>query len=63
MEQEEDEVTVDILLGCADHFDAFNRALEGARAAADTLGHDQKLLLATIAFPVSIAERQGPMWA
>ena len=36
--QEADEVTVDVLLGCREHHDAFQRALDGARAAADTLG-------------------------
>jgi hypothetical protein len=60
--QEADEVTVDILLGCAEHALAFDRALEGARAAADTLGHDQKLLLADICFP-STNHKKGPLWA
>ena len=46
--QEADEVTVDILLGCREHREAFDRALDGARAAADVLGHDQKLLLADV---------------
>jgi len=59
--QEADEVTVDILLGCKEHYDAFHRALEGARAAADTLGHDQKLLLADLCFP-RIDDRKGPLW-
>lgn len=59
--QEADEVTVDILLGCKEHHDAFNRALEGARAAADTLGHTQKLLLADILIP-NINNRKGPLW-
>ena len=57
--QEADEVTVDILLGCREHFEAFERALEGARATADTIGHDQKLLLSTIVFPVSVDDRRG----
>ena len=59
--QEADEVTVDILLGCREHSDAFQRALEGARAAADTLGHDQKLLLADVVMP-DISSRRGPLW-
>src|ERR1019366_7259717 len=49
--QEADEVTVDILLGCSEHHDAFTRALEGAQAAADVLGHDQKLLLSDVVMP------------
>jgi hypothetical protein len=60
--QEADTVTVDILLGCREHRDAFYRALEGARAAADTLGHDQKLLLSDILMP-DIHNRKGPLWA
>lgn len=60
--QEADTVTVDILLGCREHHDAFYRAVDGARAAADTLGHDQKLLLADILMP-NIDNRKGPLWA
>jgi len=60
--QAADEVTVDILLGCREHYDSFQRALDGARAAADTLGHDQKLLLSDITIP-NIDNRKGPLWA
>lgn len=60
--QEADEVTADFLLGCREHHDAFQRALDGARAAADTLGHDQKLLLADILMP-NIDNRVGPLWS
>jgi hypothetical protein len=56
-----DEVEVWILLGCREHFEAFNRALDGAKAAADVLGHDQKLLLADIVMP-DISGRRGPLW-
>jgi hypothetical protein len=59
--QEADEVTVDILLGCREHSDAFDRALAGAKATADTLGHDQKLLLADVIMP-DISSRRGPLW-
>jgi hypothetical protein len=59
--QEADEVAVDILLGCREHHDSFQRALDGAKAAADTLGHDQKLLLSDICLP-DISQRQGPLW-
>jgi len=59
--QEADEVVVDILLGCREHHDAFQRALDGARATADTLGHDQKLLLADVLMP-NIDDRKGPLW-
>lgn len=60
--QEADEVTVDFLLGCREHRDAFKRAFDGALAAADTLGHDQKLLLADVLIP-NIDNRTGPLWA
>ena len=59
--QEADTVTVDILVGCREHRDAFDRALDGAQAAADTLGHDQKLLLADLCMP-DISSRRGPLW-
>jgi len=59
--QEADEVTVDFLLGCREHCDAFDRAITGARAAADTLGHDQKILLSDILIP-DIDNRTGPLW-
>jgi hypothetical protein len=59
--QEADEVTVDVLVGCREHHDAFQRALDGAQAAADTLGHDQKLLLADVVMP-DISQRVGALW-
>ena len=59
--QEADEVLVDVLVGCREHADAFERALAGARAAADTLGHDQKILLADLCFP-DFDNRKGPLW-
>jgi hypothetical protein len=59
--QEADEVTADVLLGCGEHYDAFFQALGGARAAQDTLGHSQKLLLADILIP-NINDKKGPLW-
>ncbi len=59
--QEADTVSVDILLGCYEHFDSFERALDSARAAADTLGHEQKLLIGDILMP-DISARTGPLW-
>jgi hypothetical protein len=56
-----DVVTVDIMLGCDAQKDAFDRALSGARAAEDTLGHSQKLLLADVTMP-DISGRRGPLW-
>jgi hypothetical protein len=59
--QEADTVTVDVLLGCKEHHEAFFRAVDGAKAAEALLGHSQKLLLADIVFP-SITGRVGPLW-
>ena len=59
--QTADEVTVEVLVGCKEHYDAFERARDGARAAADTLGHDQKLIVADVSFP-SIQHKKGPRW-
>jgi len=57
-----DEVVVDILLGCREQYEAFDRALEGAKAAEALLGHSQKLLLADLLIP-DISKRKGPLWA
>lgn len=57
-----DEVLVDILVGCREHVEAFQKALDGAKATADTIGASQKLLLADIVMP-DISQRRGPLWA
>jgi hypothetical protein len=59
--QNADVVTVDIMLGCYEQMEAFERAQEGAKAAEQTLGHSQKLLLADVAMP-DISGRRGPLW-
>jgi hypothetical protein len=46
--QTADEVVVDVLLGDVVHTESFDRAMAGALAARDTLGHEQKLLLADV---------------
>lgn len=56
-----DEVEVWILFGCREQYEAFDRALEGAKAAEELLGHSQKLLLADICMP-DISKRVGPLW-
>lgn len=60
--QEADTVTVDVLLGCKEHHDAVMRAIDAARASADTMGHDQKILLADVVFPESLVGRRGARW-
>lgn len=49
--QESDEVTVDFLLGCYEHYDSWEKCLSGAAAARDTLGNDQKVLVARALVP------------
>jgi hypothetical protein len=60
--QTADEVVVDILIGAREQYESFHKALEGARAAADTIGASQKLLLADILMP-DISEKRGPLWS
>ena len=62
--QTEDEVQVDVLLGCAEHANAFRKALAGARAVQDTTGAESKLLLADIEWPSDqeISKYCGARW-
>lgn len=58
--QDADEVSVEFLIGCAEHVEAFARALAGAEMARDTLGQPQKLLLADISVPTVETMRTWP---
>lgn len=49
--QSADEVTVDVLLGCAEHANAWRKAIASAKAIRDTTGAEQKLLLADVEWP------------
>lgn len=49
--QESDEVTVDVLLGCRENYDAVMKAIERARVIRDTTGKVQKLLQASVNMP------------
>jgi hypothetical protein len=61
--QEADEVVVDVLVGCREHLDAFDRSLEEARATADLLGHDQKLLVGDLCLSdIKTETKTGPLW-
>jgi hypothetical protein len=62
--QQADEVEVDVFLGCVEHADAFRKALTGAAVVRDTMGEEQRLLLADISWPSDdeIASYRGPMW-
>ena len=62
--QEADEVTVDVLLGCREHANAWRKATAGAYAIRDTVGAEQKLLLADIDWPTDeeVATYTGARW-
>lgn len=59
-----DEVIVDILLGCAEHANAWRRCLAAAKAIRDTTGAEHKLLLADVNWPSDdeIAGYSGARW-
>jgi hypothetical protein len=63
--QTEDEVEVDVLLGCWEHFAGFEVARSAAKMALDTLGQPQKLLLADVTWPeeMTIARLSGARWS
>lgn len=65
--QQADEVTVDVLFGCWEHFDAFEKARASAQMAHDTIGDPNsppKLLLADIDWPteIELARLTGARW-
>jgi hypothetical protein len=64
--QLEDEVTADFLLGCKEHWDAWNSVIAGAVAARDTLGSPQKVLLAladaVVPTQAEMDTLRGSMW-
>lgn len=57
--QTADTVTCDVMVTCREHFDAFERARELARASEQTMGHAQKLLIADITFPSEMEVTQA----
>lgn len=62
--QQDEVVTVDVLLGCAEHANAWRKALAGALAVRDTTGAASKLLSAKVFWPsdIEIASFKGPRW-
>lgn len=60
--QPEDEVTVDVLVGCREHLESIPRSLNSADVKADVLGFIQKLALADITWP-NTRGRAGARWA
>jgi hypothetical protein len=59
-----DDVTVDVLLGCAEHARAWMKACNGALSIRDTVGAESKLLIADVEWPEAddIASWAGPQW-
>lgn len=60
--QEADEVTVDVLLGCAEHFYGLLKVIEAAKMQKDTIGQTPKILLADLDMPDSIQGWPGYRW-
>lgn len=62
--QEADEVFVDVLLGCQEHWDGLNKAIGLADAAKDTMGQPQKLGIADKLLPseYDILAQTGNRW-
>lgn len=62
--QTSDQVEVDILLGCWEHWDGFEKARSAARMAQDMLGQPQKLLIGDVEWPeeIEIARLPGARW-
>jgi hypothetical protein len=62
--QRADEVIVDFLLGCKEHYSAWVKAVAGTEAARDTVGAKPKLLLADLDVHTSddVAKFRGWRW-
>lgn len=60
--QEADEVTVDLLVSCIEHYQQFQKALKDADYIQTTLGSPQKLLLAGRDFDEQTTWGFGPSW-
>jgi hypothetical protein len=62
--QEADEVTVEILVGCIEHLDAWESACAEAKMSRDMLGQPQKVLFADVVFPDrdDLGRMQGTRW-
>lgn len=62
--QEADEVTVDVIVSCAEHVGAFWQAVADARYVQDSTGSPQKLLLADVNVPRAgdVVLRDGARW-
>ncbi len=61
--QPEDEVTLDILVGCREHLEAIPRALNSSDVKKSLLGFEQKLQLANLEDWPELTGRSGKRWA
>lgn len=61
--QEEDEVTVDVLVTCMEHLEAFSQAWRDADYIQTTTGSPQKMMLAGIDSAFSRPWGYGPRWS
>lgn len=62
--QQADEVTADVLFGCAEHWQGWVQSQATARMSLDTMGDSQKLLLADCSFPTEtdMLRKFGARW-
>ncbi len=56
-----DVVDVDVLIGCFEHIDGFERAKDAAKMIEDTIGHRQKILYSDVDMPDTTRWR-GARW-
>jgi hypothetical protein len=60
--QTADEVTIDVVASCLEHYEGFGKALDQASYAETVQGQPQKLLLADRIDPFGEAIPVGPRW-
>lgn len=62
--QDADEVTVDVLVGCIEHAEAWERAVAEAKMAYDMFGAPQKILIADVTMPSvhDVSRLSGARW-
>lgn len=61
--QPEDEVTVDVLFGCRENIESWDKAIARAKTISQLTGHEQKILNATIDLPEGLSRLVGHRWA
>ncbi len=64
--QEADQVEADIMFGCVENFESWEKACAEAQMAVDTLGDSQKILIADkLSMPsdIEVSRMGGPRWS